>query len=122
MVVTGSSRNSLGFEDFYTAKYAGADGTLLWEKRYNGSANQVPFVGNPRLALGPNGIFVVDKPSGQGGTIALGLDQSPALADLAGRSFTGYEFPEMPNAFWKMPSRTSAAPNVRRSPYRGSSP
>src|SRR2546430_11716057 len=28
-------------EDYYTAKYAAADGVLLWEKRYNGPANRV---------------------------------------------------------------------------------
>ena len=37
-VVTGSSRNGSN-EDCYTAKYAAADGALLWEKRYNGPAN-----------------------------------------------------------------------------------
>ncbi|HXJ57964.1 MAG TPA: PQQ-binding-like beta-propeller repeat protein [Verrucomicrobiae bacterium] len=35
VIVTGSS-SSTGFEDYYTAKYAAADGALLWEKRYNG--------------------------------------------------------------------------------------
>lgn len=37
VVVTGSA-SSGGF-DYYTAKYAAADGALLWEKRYNGPAN-----------------------------------------------------------------------------------
>src|SRR6185369_14348336 len=38
VVVTGIARNCSGCdEDYYTAKYAGADGALLWEKRYNGS-------------------------------------------------------------------------------------
>jgi hypothetical protein len=40
-VVTGSSRNSSGNLDYYTAKYAAANGTLLWEKRYEGPANSV---------------------------------------------------------------------------------
>src|SRR6266511_2211480 len=38
VVVTGYSVNATNF-DYYTAKYAGADGALLWEKRYNGPAN-----------------------------------------------------------------------------------
>ncbi|HWN94628.1 MAG TPA: hypothetical protein VNT99_06330, partial [Methylomirabilota bacterium] len=35
---TGYSNNGTN-DDYYTAKYAAADGTLLWEKRYNGPAN-----------------------------------------------------------------------------------
>ena len=38
VVVTGSSGNGTD-DDYYTAKYAAADGALLWEKRYNGPAN-----------------------------------------------------------------------------------
>jgi hypothetical protein len=38
VVVTGSSDNGTN-TDFYTAKYATANGALLWEKRYNGPAN-----------------------------------------------------------------------------------
>jgi len=41
--VTGYSPNGSTFEfgtaDYYTAKYAAADGALLWEQRYNGPAN-----------------------------------------------------------------------------------
>ena len=37
-VVTGQSFNAVN-SDFYTAKYAAADGALLWESRYNGPAN-----------------------------------------------------------------------------------
>ncbi|NOS71585.1 MAG: PQQ-binding-like beta-propeller repeat protein [Verrucomicrobia bacterium] len=36
VVVTGSSYSTLGYE-IYTAKYAAADGTLLWERRHPGS-------------------------------------------------------------------------------------
>jgi len=38
VVVTGTSQNGIGPEtaDYYTAKYAAADGAVLWEKRYNG--------------------------------------------------------------------------------------
>jgi glucose dehydrogenase len=38
VVVTGLSHNGSN-NDYYTAKYGGTDGSLLWEKRYNGSAN-----------------------------------------------------------------------------------
>src|SRR5439155_2764174 len=37
-VVTGSSMNPSGNSDIYTAKYASADGHLLWEVRYDGPA------------------------------------------------------------------------------------
>jgi hypothetical protein len=37
--VTGSSNGGASGADYYTAKYAGADGALLWEKRYNGPSN-----------------------------------------------------------------------------------
>lgn len=40
VVVTGSSDNN-GSGDYYTAKYAAADGALLWEKRYNGPGNEL---------------------------------------------------------------------------------
>lgn len=36
VIVTGSSYGSSGNSDFYTAKYAAGDGTLLWDRRYNG--------------------------------------------------------------------------------------
>ncbi len=42
VVVTGVSNNGGGFytgADYYTAKYAAADGALFWEKTYNGPAN-----------------------------------------------------------------------------------
>jgi outer membrane protein assembly factor BamB len=40
VVVTGSSTRSSGSNaDYYTAKYAAADGAPLWEQRYNGPAN-----------------------------------------------------------------------------------
>ena len=62
VVVTGSSKrinsvNTSGSSDFYTAKYAAADGALLWEKVYNGPANAWDA---PRgVALGPDGMVVV---------------------------------------------------------------
>ena len=39
IVVTGSSFGIGTETDYYTAKYAAGDGTLLWEKRYNGLAD-----------------------------------------------------------------------------------
>ena len=70
VVVTGTSfngtnNNSYGVAnyDYYTAKYAAADGALLWEKRYNGPANGEDSVAlggsGSLLALGPNGRVVV---------------------------------------------------------------
>ena len=60
--MTGSSatggKESTGFiHDYYTAKYAAADGALLWEMRYNGPANGDDYPSS--LALGPNGMVVV---------------------------------------------------------------
>ena len=43
VVVTGYSLGTSTYFDFYTAKYAAADGALLWEKRYNGPANSDDF-------------------------------------------------------------------------------
>ena len=65
VVVTGSSAVGFGsfgnpIYDYYTAKYATADGALLWEKRYNGPANGNDFVNSSHsLALGPNGMVAV---------------------------------------------------------------
>lgn len=39
VAVTGYSFVSGGNQDYLTARYAAADGTLLWVKRYNGAAN-----------------------------------------------------------------------------------
>jgi hypothetical protein len=62
VVVTGrsASRRLVSGEfinDYYTSKYAAADGALLWEKRYNGPANRDDYPSS--LALGPNGMVVV---------------------------------------------------------------
>ncbi len=40
VAITGVSRDLNGIGDYYTAKYASSDGTLLWERRYNGPANR----------------------------------------------------------------------------------
>ncbi|HKQ37980.1 MAG TPA: PQQ-binding-like beta-propeller repeat protein, partial [Verrucomicrobiae bacterium] len=46
--------------DYYTAKYAAADGATLWEKRFNRPWSGGP---SPCLALGPNGMIVVSGTS-----------------------------------------------------------
>lgn len=40
VVVTGSSIGIGSDWDYYTVKYAAADGAMLWERRYNGPANR----------------------------------------------------------------------------------
>src|SRR4030095_7425839 len=50
VVVTGSSISSGRNADFYTAKYAAANGALLWEKRYNGL-----YIGEGAKALALDG-------------------------------------------------------------------
>jgi hypothetical protein len=62
VVVTGVSNSRLtrfGYVegDYYTAKYAAADGALLWEQTYNGPANSSDSASS--LTLGPNGMVVV---------------------------------------------------------------
>ncbi len=39
VIVTGSSPRGFNNYDFYTVKYAGTNGTQLWERRYNGAGN-----------------------------------------------------------------------------------
>lgn len=56
VVVTGYSFNGTN-TDYYTAKYAAKDGTLLWEKRYNGPANSYDSAFS--IAVGPNGMVAV---------------------------------------------------------------
>jgi uncharacterized delta-60 repeat protein len=59
VVVTGISSNGTN-DDYYTAKYASADGMLLWEKRYNGPVNEGDRVsGSHSVALGRNGIVAI---------------------------------------------------------------
>lgn len=55
--VTGSSVGSRGFADLYTAKYAAADGALLWEKRDSGASagDSLPKA----LAVDPAGNVIV---------------------------------------------------------------
>ena len=58
VVVTGNrSHYTVGRSDYYTAKYAGTDGALLWERSYDGPANQDDSAAG--LAIGRNGMVVV---------------------------------------------------------------
>jgi hypothetical protein len=86
VVVTGSSG---GFESraSYTAKYAAADGTLLWEIRYSGPANANNFVGgndswlgSRGLALGPNGMVAITGSSGGDYATVVYRETLPPLA------------------------------------------
>jgi outer membrane protein assembly factor BamB len=58
VVVTGYAYSGIAHDhDYYTAKYAAADGALLWERYYNGPASGVDYATG--LALGPNGMVAV---------------------------------------------------------------
>jgi hypothetical protein len=59
VVVTGFSLSStfFGSRDYYTAKYAAADGALLWEQRYNGPAHGDDYAN--ALAVDPRGNVIV---------------------------------------------------------------
>ncbi len=64
VVITGTTTTNFSFNffsfDFYTAKYASADGALLWEKQYGGPANGDEFApGSRALAVGPNGTVAI---------------------------------------------------------------
>ena len=68
VVVTGYSSNGSN-RDYYTAKYAAADGALLWEQRYNGPANRddaPELAAGGKLALTPDGGAVVTGQSQNG--------------------------------------------------------
>ena len=56
VVVTGSSEGNGSFADYYTAKYATANGALLWEQRYNGPANRYDYA--DAVAVDANGTSV----------------------------------------------------------------
>jgi hypothetical protein len=59
VVVTGDSKKDGGYQDneYYTAKYAAADGALLWEKHYTGRDNDAGL--EPSLAVGPHGMVAI---------------------------------------------------------------
>ena len=56
VVVTGSSYDTSDDVEYYTAKYAAADGALLWEKHYNNSSGYAAAID---LALDSRGNVVV---------------------------------------------------------------
>jgi hypothetical protein len=55
VIVTGFSTSTN--EDYYTVKYAATDGTVLWEKRFNGDVNGSDYAN--AVAVDPNGDVVV---------------------------------------------------------------
>jgi len=58
-IITGTSHNGNN-DDYYTAKYAGGNGSLLWEARYNGPANGPDvMLTKSSLAIGPNGMMAI---------------------------------------------------------------
>jgi len=76
VIVTGTSAtsgsNSNGFiNDYYTAKYAAADGALLWEKRYNGPANRDDFP--TAMSVDADGNVVVTGYSARTGSLNSGF-------------------------------------------------
>lgn len=70
VVVTGKSINANGNNDYYTVKYAAANGALIWEQRYNGPANREEGMSvSPAticLTLTPDGGAVVTGSSNNG--------------------------------------------------------
>jgi len=64
VVVTGFSDGVASGYDCYTAKYAAANGSLLWEKRYNGPANRWDF--GYAVAMDASGNAVVTGTSASG--------------------------------------------------------
>ncbi len=58
VVVMANSFNGSN-NDFYTAKYAAADGALLWEKRYDGPGNGDEWTEGKGIALGSNGMVAI---------------------------------------------------------------
>jgi uncharacterized delta-60 repeat protein len=66
VVVTGESPGTGGSADYYTAKYAAADGALLWEKRYNGPGNGNDYAFS--VAVDASGNVVVTGQSFGNGT------------------------------------------------------
>lgn len=73
VVVTGSSSNGEpNFDyDYYTAKYAGSDGALLWEKRYSSpgdyddNAQAVAFDGNGNVVVTGSSAALSDSDTGE---------------------------------------------------------
>jgi len=88
VVVTGYAVNALGvspswlFRDYYTAKYASADGSLIWEQAYDGvgawdeavavvvdATNDVVLTGHSPAASGTSWDYYTAKYSAASGTV-----------------------------------------------------
>jgi uncharacterized delta-60 repeat protein len=73
VIVTGFSTGNVGSTDYYTAKYSAADGTLLWENRYNGTGNSEDQPAG--LVLDASGdIFVTGYSSGRTNGVSTSTD------------------------------------------------
>jgi hypothetical protein len=70
VVVAGYAHNGLN-HDYFAAKYAAADGAVLWEQLYNGPTGGEDRVENRcSLALGPNGmVAITGVADGYGGSV-----------------------------------------------------
>ena len=79
VVVTGLSDGGASDYDYYTAKYAAANGALLWEKRYNGTANSYDYVWG--VVVDGSGNVVV---TGTSGTIKYLADGTGAWTNNGG--------------------------------------
>ncbi len=64
VVVAGASYNADIISDYFTAKYSGTNGALLWDRRYNGPANGEDYP--TALALDQSGNVVVTGVSSAG--------------------------------------------------------
>ena len=68
VVVTGSSENDKGDFDVFTEAYATANGSVLWNNRYNGSGNSFDIAGALALDKSFN-VFVVGGASSSNGSM-----------------------------------------------------
>lgn len=67
VIVTGYSAGTSGEQEVYTAKYAGADGALLWDKRYNGPGSSDYDSGSAVAVDGSDNVVMTGKSAGTGG-------------------------------------------------------
>jgi hypothetical protein len=79
VIVTGFSTGDQQNVDYYTIKYAGSDGQVLWGQRYNGPANKNDYMRNAgaTLAIGVGGLIAVTGDSNNT------LDDGPDILDYA---------------------------------------
>lgn len=83
VIVTGYSNHGPPNNDldYYTAEYAAADGTLLWEQRYNSAGNGEDYPSPTRsLALGPNGMVAVTGTSASDYLTVVYRETLPAIS------------------------------------------